>query len=90
MLHRKGQLNNLKIYVNHAHQEVVEDDDYFINSLEYNGQEITDIQLKTNLNIPYLKSGEFYMANEIDYLDGRTLLNKANTRIAIDVINTDK
>lgn len=69
--------NLIEVFVNRQHRELVEDDDYFINSIEVNGKEIEDLdELEFIFNLPSLSVEDVMFAEELSEINNTTYKTK--------------
>jgi hypothetical protein len=61
--------NTIEVTVNRQHQELVEDDDYFINNIEVNGKEIQSLEELEVDDLPPIAVEDAITAEELAELD---------------------
>ena len=59
----------IEVTVNRQHQEIVEDDDYFINNIEVNGKEVQSLEDLEVEDLPCISVEDAITAEELADLD---------------------
>lgn len=81
--------NLIEVTINRQHREIVEDDDYFINSIEVNGEEVLNLEDLELEELPSIAVEDEITAEDVAELEGMYETEKGSFKLIVTDLDED-